>query len=201
MQKFIVVLSIWTLFSIGAVLIQSCCNPGPDFRTIDVIFGYPASIVGEKTVNGGTRKFYDLADYDSVDQSIRFDSVGLRVEISQGRISLNAESGHITTARACSPVHTYEQITAITITSDHAYDDSHPAGSDLSDILLVRQNYQNFTVAGEPPTEFRLHEFDNLFYTFNSPPVSTETHTFVIKFFMGDGRVIESTVESVKIAP
>ena len=96
-------------------------------------------------------------------------------------------------AYACDPAFSYEFIESISVISNEDYNTDFPKGTDLMDIMIIRNGYQ---VQGYYNQEI---SYEVYFLTFNSPPSANTTHTFTINYTLTNGRQLQTDLEGITI--
>jgi hypothetical protein len=192
-KKIIYLLSIALAVQLFGTLISSCneCNSGPINTRLKSISPLFKKIISNQTSNGYS--YYNTSSYLPDSVGIRFDSIGIDIltEVeSYAKLNFNV---FINSAHACDPAVNYSKIREIYLSSDQAYDQLHPVGSNLKDLINIREGY----VIGE--NYYTEIYGDNLFLNFNSSPTSTKSHTLTIKIILEDGRTFSSILPSIKI--
>jgi hypothetical protein len=202
MKKGIVMLSAWTVLCIGVAIFQSCDTCGDDGP-----FNYRlASIAGEvKKIDGvrlvGTpQPEYNIKPYLSSRKANHYDSIGIEIIHTVEPAAFTTKGYLFNSAFACDPVISYERLGDINIASSEDYTTAYPAGTDLKEIMSVREGYQvqGITI----PTYLSKSQLGdrNLFFTFNIPPSTTKTHNLSIKYRLSDGREYEAFIEGLTIS-
>lgn len=114
-------------------------------------------------------------------------------------LSLDAKANFFNSAFACDQAVNFNVLEDITITSSADYSSNYPAGTDLKQIMSVREGY---SVEGETIQRYlayaRLRE-QNLFFTFNSPPSDKKVHDVTIKYKLADGREYDVFISGLTI--
>jgi hypothetical protein len=176
-------------------IFQSCfkdhCDvDGPGYSYLNSLSVDLKQITGKEKTEYG--EFLSIEPADS-SQAIRFDSVILDVknDFTAMLEEKNIPLFGINSAFACSIVIHYEKIQEFIITSDKDYDQKHPAGTNLADIILIRQGN---TIEGMTYAHFQLHKpsllsnSSGLYFSFASPPLQTSSHKIEIKYILTNGK-------------
>jgi hypothetical protein len=104
-------------------------------------------------------------------------------------------------AYACSPAVIYDALENIEIISDVEYDATHPAGTNLNDLILIRRS--PFKEGLPIPAVILGFEVDNqdLLFTFDKAPLEAASHNLVITYVLLDGRRLTQNLPAVQILP
>jgi hypothetical protein len=201
MKKAMIVLSAWAGLSIGLALFQSCepCNDGPFTVRLVSIDANVKRITGIELPGLHQIPYYTVETYVARAHGIRYDSVGIDLLNTVEMLARYSPGYFFNQAFACDPVVRFDLLRDLTITSSQDYGDSFPAGSDLGEIMTVRNGYQ---LRGEHPSTFSSNaELDsgNFFLTFDFPPARTNTHDIIITYKLSDGREFSTLIQGLKI--
>lgn len=191
------------LLPLIAEVVVSCCN-----CVTPQTFRYSNKTIMAKNLdNAGARP------EESQAADIRKTAYGIRVYLEreqlaclQKRPSLFISSAYAFGCR-CEPATSYiakDTVNAIRIISTQAFDNTHPAGSDVSAYFQV---FDNFTlspvvayVKNWSPTIFTekdLTPFKDILLM--TPPSLGPDHSFRVEFQLTDGRILQSTTSTVKL--
>ncbi|WP_276481996.1 DUF5034 domain-containing protein [Paraflavitalea pollutisoli] len=191
------------LFPLIAEVVVSCCG-----CVGTLTFRYSnQSITVRQLDNSGTQPAESQAD------TVRKTAYGVRVFLKRERLAClqKRPSLFISSAYAlscgCEPASSYlakDSIQAIHIITTNAFDNTHPAGSDISPYFKVFHNYTlsllSDYVKDWRPTLFEEADLqpsqDILLMT---PPTLGPEHSFKVQYHLSDGRILESTTPSVKL--
>lgn len=150
---------------------NTCGDDGP--------FSYRlASITGEVKKTDRVRLVdtpqpeYDVKPYLSGRKANHYDSIGIEITNTIEPVAVTT-AYLFNSAFACDPVISYERLRDINITSSEDYTATYPAGTDLKEIMSVREGYQAQGIS--IPTYLSNSQLGerNLFFTFNIPPSTT----------------------------
>jgi hypothetical protein len=201
MKKIIVILSTWTFFYIGLALIQSCdsCDDGPFNYRLVSIAGEVKRINGIELLGSYQTAYYTVGPYVPQTNGLRYDSIGLDILNSVELIAYSEKADFFNSSFACSPATNFESLADMTIISSEDYVDSYPAGTDLSEIMTIREGYQ--LQGNSIPTYLSNAELreGNLFLTFEFPPSQNSVHDITIMYKLFDGREFEVIIQGLKI--
>ena len=198
MKKVIVILSTWTFFCIGLAIIQSCDTCGDDgpynYRLV--------SITGEaKRINGiGLVGEYSVKPFLLSTKETRYDSIGINIINRVESVAFTTKGYFFNSAFACEPVINFERLKDINITSSEDYANLYPAGTDLKEIMSVREGYQ---VQGMSILTYLSNaelRHGNLFFTFDIPPATTKVHNLTITYKLFDGKEYEVFIQGLTIS-
>ncbi|MCU0382998.1 MAG: hypothetical protein MUF68_02925 [Cyclobacteriaceae bacterium] len=202
MKKILIVFFTLT-FSITIVgILQSCCNPDPlNF----IIRSISAKI--EKITDVKYSKVYFTDNYitESINHEnklIRYDSIGIVVQVDQESITINAEGSVFNQSLACSPSESYEALADIIIISDKDYSSNFPAGSNLKDLFTMRSNYNLYEVKGDSIQSYLDEMYSSTylyFLTLNAPPDEEKSHNITIEFVTMNGTRHSAEINSLVI--
>jgi hypothetical protein len=201
MKKVVIIWSTWTFLCIGLAVIQSCdsCDDGPfNFRLV-AIEGEVKKITGIELLGSYQTPYYTFETYITRINGIRYDSIGIDISNTIELLAYDTKANFFNSAFACSPATNYDLLADITIISSEDYIESYPAGSDLKEIMSIRQGYQ--LQGGYIPTYLSNAELTegNQFLTFEFPPSQTKTHDITITYKLFDGREFKVLIQELKI--
>ncbi|RYD82374.1 MAG: hypothetical protein EOP53_03895 [Sphingobacteriales bacterium] len=200
MKKIILVFGIWFCVVFGFSILQSCqtCDPGGPYNY------YIASLSSELKEITGTQKV-DSSEYIIVNQNVieqkalKYDSFVMEVKhkyesyIRYKNPSLFAFTGTL----ACSPVENWDDLQEVIITSSANFDSNHPAGTNLSDIVLYRESYD---IAGTKASEAKRTLYGSFaFLSFSMPPAADGLHEITIKYILANGKELITQLNNVNI--
>lgn len=191
------------LLPLIAEVVISCCN-----CVAPLTFRYSnKAITAINLDNSGARPEESKAD------TIRKTAFGIRVYLEREQLAClqKKPSLFITSAYAyscrCEPATSYiakDTIKEVRIITTNAFDNTHPAGSEIGAYFQV---FDHFTlsplaayVKNWSPTIFNETDLaplkDLLLMT---PPTLGPEHSFRIEFHLSDGRVLQNTTSTVKL--
>lgn len=203
MKKIIIVLSTWIFFCVGSAITPSCesCNEGPfNFKLVSIAADVK-KISGIELVGSQQVAYYTTETYVAQTNGIRYDSIGIDLFHTIELLSYDTRINFLNAAFACSPATNYQQLADMQIMSSENYSEGYPAGSDLKELMTIRQGYQlqgRYILAFLSNAE--LTE-ENLFFTFEFPPSQTKIHDITITYRLLDGREFNVFVPGLKISP
>jgi hypothetical protein len=199
-MKAVQILFLAIFISVMPVLVAGCCdsasccgedlNPLPYYK----ITGWQSAIVQVDTVtNGG----YSNITETQVTDSIPFYKAGIQLSAQVNFYARVFSAG--SSLLACSPVPNGEKgaketITSFQIVSASDFDATHPAGSDLKDILTVR--IKSYVASLPPDSAPKLDDYiagkpnPAMFYTllFTKGPTASKKHVFTLNYSQSDGQ-------------
>lgn len=107
----------------------------------------------------------------------------------------------MTSAYACTPppprLVRNDQIVNVSIISDNNYDDSHKAGSDLSNYFDMPE-LSELNATGFTSTNNKELETSHLFILNKAPSMNMD-HNFTIQYHLASGNMFEATTYTVKV--
>jgi len=202
MKKVIVILSTWTFFCIGLALFQSCATCGKDgpynFRLVSI--AGEAKRIDEIKLVGSPQSEYNVKPYLSSSKGTRYDSIGIDILNSVESVAFTTKGSFFNSAFACDPAIEFPRLKDINITSSEDYANIYPAGTDLKEIMSVREGYQ---VQGMPILTYLPYaglRHGNLFFTFDVPPATSKVHNLTIKYTLLDGKEFEVFIQGLTIS-
>lgn len=199
MKKIVLLFFAWSFSGIVCSVIYSCddCdNDGPLNFQLTSISGEVRKITG--TEDGAPFGDYITEPYLQDEESIRYDSVGVNISHEFELIAF-LTGQFISSSIACDPIHRFETLQNITISSSHDYTPEYPSGSDLGNIVSLRPYYE---LQGQPVTSFlSYHElgYENIFLTFDEAPAEDAIHNLTITYILDNSRQITTTIEGLYI--
>ena len=180
---------------LGLALISSCskCKEGGMSFSLTSINAQIKKITGFTVPDQNYPKYFTVENYVEQTNGIRYDSVGIELSHAFDVVVINRPFSFISQAYACDPALNYEYIESISVISNEDYDANFPKGTDLMDIITIRNGYQ---VEGYFHNEVTPEVY---FLTFNNLPSTNKTHTFTIKYTLTNGRKFESKTDEITI--
>jgi hypothetical protein len=200
-KKIVIVMLGWMMFCSGLLIFQACsvdCDPKREEYKLLGLFSTAKRITGTKSYSGSaTLTDYVVRNLDTFEK-VRYDSVGLEIRHDLGRIAMN-RTGDFGVAIACDPIVIYESLSDLIVTSNQNYTASHPAGTNLKDLITIHPNYT--TIAYE--SELFINEGQigpvNILLKFKSPPAENALHTFIITYSVEGGGQVSTTLRDVMV--
>ncbi len=198
-MKTVQILVLAISISVAPVLVAGCCNSasccGEDLESKPYykITGWEPQIVRlDSTIYNGYTSVSELQIFST--DSLFYYKAGIKLSGMASYYTKVTGSGSL---MACSPIPpgykgSKETITAFKVVSSADYDTSHPAGSNLADILKIRikdylssdidavQGLDAYLATNPQPVQF---------YTllFTKAPETNKKHTFTITYKQSDG--------------
>jgi hypothetical protein len=201
MKKIAIILGTWMFFCFLLAIVQSCdrCDDGPFNYRLVSINGEVKRITGIELLGSYQTANYIVEEYVGQTNGVRYDSIGIDIFNTVELLAYDNEVDFFESAFACSPVTNFELLADMTIISSSDYTDSYPAGTDLKEIMLIREGYQQ---QGSNISAYlsnaELTE-GNLFLTFEFPPSQNRAHDITITYKLFDGREFEVIIQGLKI--
>lgn len=203
MKKIGIAFTFMSFIYFCALVFQSCSNPDPCSPSPDPVYRPLESIKPElKRITGIEKGDYSrklIVDTIQADSNgIRYDSLG--IDVRNNFISKNESTRYeVSTVYACSPRVDFDNVREVFITSSEDYTVRFPKGSNLTELLLVREGY---TGEGQRVDSFMLNRplhSSNYLFTFQFPPTEDKFHNITIKYILTDGREYLTSLENVYI--
>lgn len=200
------VVGLVTIVGLGAI-VESCgsvdCDPAPSRFELVSFSSDWVRITGEEPFNDQV-DLYQIESYQPTEDGISYDSLAIRTMNNVRSISQASEtigSWFINSAMACTPALEFEPLEDIEIISDADYDASHPAGTDLNDIISIRRD--RFKEGLPIPSVISGFQVDtqDLLFTFDSAPTEVSSHNLTITYVMFDGTRLTQSLIEVMIRP
>jgi hypothetical protein len=202
MKKIGITVIIFLLFNLSLSIFQSCCHPDPIVFRLESLTSEAKRITGIEVSGSQNIGNFIVETYSPNDSGIRYDSLGIDVMntliTAMMQQEWNSQLGFSTTY-ACSPAENYDMVFDIIITSSEDYNSAYPKGSNLEEVMLVRNAHM---VRGNNVALFMVNRrlnYQSVFYTFSFPPSENKTHDLTIKYVLTDGREYETTVSNILI--
>ncbi len=196
MKKTFLILAIGTLLYLTLAILPSCndCKDtkGMNF-TLTAIEGVVKKITGIIVSVPYQILYYTVETYEPQPIGIRYDSVGIELTNVFDMYSSVRKASFFNQAFACDPALNFEWINEISIISSEDYTDLFPKGTNLKEIITIRDGYMvNNTYFPELSNSAK-------FLTFDFAPSENRTHNLTIKYILSNGRQIETTVQGLTI--
>ena len=198
MKKYIITLTLLVSGYLIVLVGQSChpCRSDSFYLRLRSIQPTLKRITGVERVSYSPKLIVETFQNDSI--GIRYDSLG--IDIQNELISINENTSHgISNLYACKPAEKYDNLQKVIITSSEDYTTGYPKGSNLTEIMLVREGFNADGQKIEPYMLNRSLYFGNYFFTFQTPPSEDKFHDITIKYILTNGREYFSTIENVLI--
>lgn len=195
-MKKVFFLSILGLFLYLSLAFISSCNNCKDSGwsfTLTSIHTQAKTITGLTTPDQNYPVYFTVEDYVEQANGIRYDSIGIELSHAFDEVVINRPFSFFSQAYACDPALNFEFIESISVISNEDYSADFPKGTDLLDVITIRNGYQ---VQGNYNREVS-HEV--YFLTFNSPPSANKTHTFTIKYTLTNRRILQTDLGGITI--
>lgn len=196
MKKTLTLLLVGSALYISSSVIISCddnCDVGPLKTRLKTVSTELKKIIGIHSTENGLNT-YEVTGYYSDEKGIRYDSLGIDIKNEiENYTQVIKKSSFMGKAYACDPVVSFSKISMLRIFSDKAYDANHPIGSNLTDVVYIRNGY--ITV----PTSYDEVYGGNIFINFKSAPSIEDTHNISISITLEDGRTFNSVLPEVRI--
>ncbi len=189
------------MLSTSLGIFQSCCNPDPINYRLKSVTGGVERIVGVEYLGDYREEYYETEPYAYSVDGIAYDSLGILLINDIETFSSNSKGEVFFNSYACSPAENYEMLADLIIISNHDYTSSFPSGTNLKDLMSIRQGFNSFLVAGESILAFLTNGeiVGNSYITFNVPPDENNIHDLTIKFVLRDGREYSTILQGLKI--
>ncbi len=195
-MKKILFLSILGLFLyLSLALISSCskCKEGGMSFSLTSINAQIKKITGFTVPDQNYPKYFTVETYVEQANGIRYDSIGIELSHEFDEVAMTIPFTFFSQAYACDPAFNFEYIESISVISSEDYNADFPKGTDLMDIITIRNGYQ---VEGYYNPELSPEVY---FLTFNGPPSANKTHTFTINYALTNSRTLQINMEGITI--
>lgn len=174
-------------YSLG--LIISCSDPcGVDGPVYFKATNYnSAGIKLTGTDQLSSQEFYTFALIHT-NKFVSYDSLGILIQYEIETMAYqDFQWGHVNAAYACSPAEIYQSLDDVVITSDTDYNQQYPAGTDLSNIIAIRNGLrkEGFTMP-DYLNQYALLDRNQILITFTVPPDKSATHNISIQLDLND---------------
>ena len=195
---------LYLIISLSIILIN-CLGGGPDLYKVEALNSQPQRIIDIHQHNEGANLYLVENIYTAIDTvKIRYDSLIIETSMQHYLAQNNIVNNiGIQPAYAWSKVKNYERIDDIIITSNKDYNSEYPSGTNLSNILNIRNG--SYSVKANISIAHFLQNFDtnnseDVYYTFTIAPEFEDIHTITIKYITENNNVFETKVENLKIS-
>ena len=201
MKKTGIVLTVIIFFNLAITIFQSCCEPGTVTHKLESLQAELKRITGIEVSGSLNSGNFIVEEYQPGGNGIRYDSLGIRInnnltvaENITPRLNLGGSNLY-----ACEPGEEYDILSEVIITSSEDYNDAYPKGSNLDEIMNVRNYY---SVQGNNISYFMANkQLDNtaFFYTFTYPPSADKYHDITFKYYLVGGGEYHTTINGILI--
>lgn len=195
MKKTLSLLLLGSALYIASTFIISCnddCDVGPQKTRLKTVTTELKTITGIQSSGNGLSN-YEIVNYQATSKGLRYDSLGIDIKNEIESYTQVVEPSFISKAYACDPVISFSKISMLRILSDKAYDANHPIGSNLTDVVNIRNGYM------VDPNSYDEIYGGNIFINFKSAPSMEDTHNINISITLEDGRTFNSILPEIRI--